>query len=83
MQEIKNTKQESGAQCSIKVKELDISDEQCVFCPQCKGTNVSMDCELPGSFLTIQEAWKCKDCGKEFSIRLQTHLVWEESHDHI
>ena len=59
--------------------EIDISDEQCVFCPHCRGENVDLERETTGSFLVVADVWKCQDCGKEFTVERRTHLVWQEA----
>ena len=62
--------------------ELDISEEQCVFCPYCRAENVDLQDETMDSFLVAREAWKCEECGKRFAVERRPFLIWDGPDGH-
>ena len=74
MQEIKE--RESNAHGTVKT--IDVSDEQCIFCPFCKGTNIELLDESATSFLCNLEEWLCRDCRRYFLVGLRRFITYEE-----
>lgn len=74
MQEVRE--RESNAQGTVKT--IDVSDEQCIFCPFCKGTNVELVDESAANFLCNLEEWLCRDCQRYFLVESRRFITYEE-----
>ena len=74
MQEIRE--RESNARGTVKT--IDVSDEQCIFCPFCKGTTIELVDESAATFVCNLEEWLCSDCGKCFLVETRRFITYEE-----
>ena len=74
MQEVK--KREGRSRRAVKT--IDISAEQCIFCPSCNQTNIELVDESATIFICNLEEWLCKDCGKAFLVESRRFITYEE-----
>jgi len=65
------------------VKTIDVSQEQCLFCPFCRGTNVELVDESAATFVCNLEEWLCRDCRGYFLVETRRFVTYEEVSEHV
>jgi transposase-like protein len=78
MQEM--SERESRARSTVRT--IDVSDEQCISCPVCKGTDIELVDESAGSFLCNLEEWVCRECRRCFLVETKRFITYEEVGGH-
>jgi len=78
MQEL--SERESRARSTVKT--IDVSEEQCLLCPVCKGTDIEVVDESAGRFLCNLQEWVCRECRRYFLVETKRFITYEEVGGH-
>jgi len=74
------SERESRARSTVKT--IDVSDEQCIFCPVCQGTDIELVDESASSFVCNLEEWVCRECRRSFLVEAKRFITYEEVGGH-